>query len=171
LKPYLPIEVEPPNAAVLLLPLADSAVLLAEPEVDDSVDTPPFCVLAEPYVPIVPDAVDVSACEPPPMACAVDERPLVFALDSAFEFEPVEEAPAPTPPPFGADLPSPAPAVLVLPPHELDPALLVPSPTLTPACAGLPPELLPRASPAPIEPLVEPPPVLLRPAELLLSVP
>ena len=101
----------------------------------------------------MPDALDVSAFVPPPPACAEDERPLVLALDSAFEFDPLDEAPAPTPPPFGADLPSPAPAVLVLPPHELEPALLVPSPAFTPACAGLPLELLPQASPTPTAPL------------------
>ena len=46
--PTLPTELEPPNAVVPLLPLADFASLLVEPEVDDSEDTPPFCVLAEP---------------------------------------------------------------------------------------------------------------------------
>jgi hypothetical protein len=150
----LPIEVEPPNASVLLSELADSAVLPTEPTVEDSREAPLSVVDAEPYVPTVPDAVEVSALLPPPTASAFDEWPAVFALDSAFEFEPVDEAPAPTPPPVGADLPSPAPAVSVLPPHELEPALLAPSPTLTPAWAGLPPELLPHASPAPIAPLL-----------------
>jgi len=158
-------------ALVSLEPLCEAADAPTALLFELAWDAPPPVVLAPESFALVPDSLCELAAEPPLPAWEEVEPSDEDALDSAFESLPVELAVEPSPPALGPDLPSPAVAVLPLPPYALAPAPVFPSPSLTPADAGAPSGLLPYAPPTPTAPVLEPSPLLLCPMDVLLPVP